>query len=993
MQGAEATDIRARTGVAGGAVGAGDDSSPLRGRVADEQRKVDQAAAGERSPDRAGALCGRDHEVDAALAVVERAPDSGLEFVWISGDPGIGKSRLLAEICARVADNGRDVVRGAATPFEQTRAFAPLLEALDCRRRGDDTRRTRIAHLAQSVVADLDPFRVTLEPVGVDGAREAIISLLDDLAEVSPLVVALDDVHWADHATITTLHVVATRLARRPITFVVTSRHDAARSDLDTFRANPAAPLTTIELGPLAPVDIDTLLRDVLGAAPNETTRRHFDGAGGHPFLCVALARGLRHEDAIHLDDAGQAALRHPTLPSSLRETVLRRMATMAPELTDVLRYAAVLGPVFDAHDLSVVLGASATQLARPLRQAIDAGMLAEQGARLAFRHALVRDVVYDDLPPALRRTLHRDIAVSLQGAGASADLVAAHARLGATPSDDVAAEMMTAGAGAIIPHDAASAIELLETAVATATAQSTAWSGAITDLVVALQWAGRVDDAEAWCHKGLELARAPLTRVALMVRLGWCRGMRSDYEGATQAIETACRVADVPASVQAVLQSEIATLAAWTFRTDLAESSAAAALELGDPTGVAEATVQARCIQSFLAMLRGDIGDAVSFARDATRRAIPLGDALIPSPHIYLGLALVFADEHEAARATIGEGRRRAREASDLWLSSRYDALEMFAALLAGRFDDALATADALVRVAESTGIRSGFPQAPAVAGIVSLQRGDVDAARHWLALALENQSGAGSEPVGLVFMWWLESALAAHDDDVTRAGHVLTTARQFFTAVAPVVDFLLGLDLVRYALASGDTGRPDAVAVADALDALAPRMSTPTAAAIAAVVRGIVDRNAEVLAGTLKLLRRSPSPILAGRAAEDAGRALMALGHVDEAPAFFGEAHARARVLGAAPDVIRLAHLRDRADPGSGSDTSEATPAPKLTRAERNVLSLVGEGLGNAQIAEHLAISKRTVESHLAKLYAKLGVQGRVALGNEARELGRDE
>ena len=157
------------------------------------------------------------------------------------------------------------------------------------------------------------------------------------------------------------------------------------------------------------------------------------------------------------------------------------------------------------------------------------------------------------------------------------------------------------------------------------------------------------------------------------MVRLGWCHGMRSDYEGATRAIETASQVADLPQAVRAVLHSEVATLAAWTFRTDLAASAAEAALELGDPAGATEATVQARCIQSFLAMLRGDIGDAVMLARDAARRAVALGDAHhalaapLPRARACIRRRPRGGTRHDRRRTAAGERRRRSLAAEPL--------------------------------------------------------------------------------------------------------------------------------------------------------------------------------------------------------------------------------------------------------------------------------------------------------------------------------------
>jgi hypothetical protein len=556
----------------------------------------------------AGALHGRDHELTVADAAIAACTTAGLVVVWIEGEAGIGKTRLLDEVVGRASSRGFTARRGAATPFERTRAFAPLLEALDCRRSSEDPRRAEVADRAAAVRAEFDPLRVTTEPIGAHEVREAVLALLDEASADGPLVVALDDVAWADAATFTTLGVAARRLAHRPIALVLTARPEDHRPEIDAFHGRVEPVLTTIALHPLPPAEMRALLAEAFGGVPSPTTVADFERAGGNPFLCLALARSALEDGVVSCDSDGRVRVAARSLPANLRETVLRRMAALPSSTTDVLRYAAVLGPVFAADDLAQALGTAAAQLAAPLQRAVRAGLLHSDGVRLGFRHALVREAIYDDLPVTLRGSLHRELATSLHAAGGHPSLVAHHAMLGASPGDQDAATFMVDGAACVVAHDTAFAVTLLERAAGVAVPLSRPWSRAVCDLVVALQWQGLVDTAEEWCRTGLALPVDPRTRVDLKVRLAWCRGMRGDLRGALGDIQDAALAADLPDDVRATLHSEAATLAAWTFQEAAlpVAAEAEAAVVLGDRSGDVAAAVQGRCVQSFLALMRG---------------------------------------------------------------------------------------------------------------------------------------------------------------------------------------------------------------------------------------------------------------------------------------------------------------------------------------------------------------------------------------------------
>jgi DNA-binding NarL/FixJ family response regulator len=369
-----------------------------------------------------------------------------------------------------------------------------------------------------------------------------------------------------------------------------------------------------------------------------------------------------------------------------------------------------------------------------------------------------------------------------------------------------------------------------------------------------------------------------------------------------------------------------------------------------------------------------GEVSEAVDLARDAIRRGVALGDALMPSPKLYLGLAQVFADDLAGAEAALGEGRRQVEAVADPWLASRYQATESVAALLSGRWTAAVDIAESLLRLADERGIHSAFPQVTAIAGLCELHRGDLARARAWLSRAQEQAAGPAAEPIGFLFLWWLDALLAGEDGDPARGVAVLGAGYDVLGAVTPIARLYFGPDLVRLAMAAGDPAR--AAAVADDLEALADLVGTATARAQAGAARGVADSDAARLLIAAADAERSPCRFLAARVAHDAGAALQRAGRYADAARCLHTAGVEYRHLGATLHAACLP-AEERLAPSRAG-----LPHADLTPAESRVLGLVREGLDNQVIADRLRVSKRTVESHLSKLYLKLEVRGRVAL-----------
>ena len=162
---------------------------------------------------------------------------------------------------------------------------------------------------------------------------------------------------------------------------------------------------------------------------------------------------------------SGRAETRTVSLPPTLRLTVLRRLSRLSEEALDVLRVASILGSTFSVTELALVTGRGVAELLPALRAAGDAGLLTDVGERLTFRHVLVRDALYYDLPSAVRMGLHREAGVRLGAAGGSLERAATHVALGAEPGDGEAVRWLRRGATSATSRAPATAVRLLERA------------------------------------------------------------------------------------------------------------------------------------------------------------------------------------------------------------------------------------------------------------------------------------------------------------------------------------------------------------------------------------------------------------------------------------------------------------------------------------------------------------------------------------------------
>ncbi len=329
-------------------------------------------------------LFGRDAELQQIAAALDRTVTSRRGGVLlVTGEPGIGKSRLLEAGVALARERRACVLQASAFESESIRPFALWIDAL----------RSVAPEAAASVFGQADHGnRAHL----FEGLSELLAAQLAD----HPVVLSFDDVHWSDESSASALHFVARSNAERPLLCLLAARVDELRDNTAVSRAlrelRQVSLLEEIRLGPLS----REALRELIHAyAPGARGERLSQDCGGNPLLAIELAR------AELAGGSGQ----------TLGELVQERLAAFEGDDGDVLRWAAVLAPRIDADTLARVTGVDWNHIGEVLESAARQAMLRPAGRGFRFSHELIARSIYAGISPARRRTMHGRVAELLE--------------------------------------------------------------------------------------------------------------------------------------------------------------------------------------------------------------------------------------------------------------------------------------------------------------------------------------------------------------------------------------------------------------------------------------------------------------------------------------------------------------------------------------------------------------------------------------------------
>ena len=923
-------------------------------------------------------------------------------WLAVSGEPGIGKTRLLAELCARAEARDHLVLAGSGAELERELPFGVWVAALD-----DHVAALGPSRLEALVGDRVDELARVLPSAGaaVPGglqderfrAHRAVRALLQGLAERRPVVLVLDDVHWADDASVELIAHLLRRPAGARLLVALAFREGGLPAGLRAALEAAAreGSVTELALSALSRDDADAFMGRELPAAMRDEIYRQ---SGGNPFYLEQLARAGGERQRPDRDALAG-------VPGAVAVALAQEIRQLGEPARRLAWGAAVAGDPAELGLAAAAAGLSEAEALGAIDELVAADVLRRTAVarRYAFRHPLVRRTVYEGAGEAWRLAAHARAAGALASRPGAIVERAHHLERCAAPGDAEAATVLERAAHQAAGRAPAVAATLFAAALRTLPGDGgDRRLGLLVALASAQSATGRLPEA-------LESLQASLAvlgpeRVDLRVRLiaacASCENVLGRHEAAHARLLRA--LADLPvggSAAAAELQVELAADA--LFHCDFAamarwaEAAAASvrALDDGGLRALADALV---CFAAY-STGRPDAAEAARATAAAGLDALPDDElaARLDLPY-YLGFAEYFCERYEDAARHLRRGVAVARVAGH----SRFVVFTMVGLAQAlerlGRLDEALGTAEAAVEAARL----SGNPQAVGFALVAeawtAAEAGDSEHARAAAEEAVAILEGldesvltrATHAHVGVI---WLE---------IGEPGRCVEQLRAAGLPDLPLIEpgrrgWLYAV-LARAELARGD--RDAAVAWAERSTATVDGLGLPLAEAWALHARALLALDDGDASGAAELALAAAgradavrTPVPAARCRALAGVALAAAGDRDAAVRLLTRAEEELRACHAErhrDEVARhLRRLGQRVSTRRRRFDRHHTLAD-LSRRELEIAERVALGRTNREIAGQLYLSEKTVEGYLTNVFTKLGVSSRAEV---AEAVGR--
>jgi len=911
-------------------------------------------------------LVGRGAELAVLGTALDRAARAQPTAVALIGEPGIGKTSLLTEL-GRMADaRGMLVLAGGASEFESDMPFWLFVDALDEYVRGlpparlaalDHDVHAELGHVLPSWSASAEHPRSSADQRY--RTHTAMRNLLELLAATSPLVLLLDDLHWADSGSIELLCALLRRPPAAPVLIGMTFR---PRQVPPRLVAGLDRGVTRLELGGLS---LDGSLR-LLGPGwdRGRATALH-DESGGNPFYLSQLART-------------QATQR----PQGVAAALAAEIALLDDDVRRALEGAAVAGDPFVPELAAAAAGLSEAAMTTAIDGLLRRDLVrpTDVPRRFRFRHPLVRRAVYDAAPGGWRLSAHERAANALAAVGAPAVSRAHHVVASARAGDAAAVEVLAAAGAAAAdraPAEAArwyrAALDLVPETAPDRLPLAIAHSGALAA-------AGHLADAADVLTRCLGLVSDVATRVRLTAQ---CAGLeltlgRLDTahrrlvacldelpeQGTAEGVALMCALAQ-----DGIYRFEYAAARDW------AERARVAARLLADPLPAATAVGWTAACCAF----GGDVETSGAACTELAAVVDGLSDEELgrsPDLAVNLSSAELLIDRY--AEASVHSERAlavaRAHGRDHHFPALFWTGLVRVAR---GRLPDAVALLDEAVEIARSTGRSSMLGWMLLARSTAATAAGDTETALDAAQESVDAMAGPG-----LSAAW----AALAHADALLAVGDAERAVQELTTVAALPVplrcrafEVLTGCAIARHRPADAERA---AAACAQVSDLGSARAVAARAGAVVALHQGDAPRAVELALAAAAGFAATPldeaqARLVASRALATAGRLELAAAEAERAAATFDRCGAPARRAAAERELRRLGHrrLHRRSRPGTG-DAGVAA----LTERELQVARLIIDRRTNAEIAAALFLSPKTVESHIRNLFHKLSVSSRV-------------
>lgn len=890
----------------------------------------------------------------------------------LSGDAGIGKTRLLQHALEIASDRGWTTMVVAP---DVDSALSPLGALIDAATRTDPP-----------LVTGDDLARLMQSPAPKYWLTRMVADGLESRARRAGVLVIVDDLQWLDAGSLGALSALIPDLQGVPVYWLLATRTGVYSAAHQRFLARVRELTVAVDLLPLDKPAVDDMARDALGALPGPRIEQALERAAGYPLLVLELLRGLEEEGLLQ-SALGIVDLIEHTLPARFGTSARVRLSHVSRDALRIAQIGSLYGRDFPLSGVLDILGQTASTAAPALQELLDLGFVVDTSTSFAFRHDTVQAAASDSLSPSLRRAMTREVIQRRLRAGEGVATLASAIMTVADAGDDESIELLLLAAQHLATTDVQGAAELLITG-AHLTSGNAAHADRVAAMLPLVLAGGRVEEALE-IGRSLSPLLAPDARAHISIAVAR-QLTESDFDGAIRETTAGLAIPGISSESRVGLLAVRALNFANKADEEGLRASLALARDAADDTrdGLALATLDAT--ESVLVFYQHDFDEAERLQRQALDRVSRVG---IPTGLWFPeGLWLAFlrnstGDCVEALRLT-EDGLAEVRAAKNVVAEAYWMMVRSRVLYNLGRLEDARAQAETVLDLGEQLGLGDFMN---ATAGIVlhriSLRTGDVPLRERVRPLIQSLADSAALTRTGnwSLAMEALERMRPAEAYEYSKLA--VATLRDATPSMTTPADFADDFVLANICRVAGDREAVDVV-VEVAQQRADQNPKNVFVAAVAQAARGIRDDSGDDLLAAAERLRQGCRPLVTATLFEAAG--IYSADTKQATSALTDAMHFYTR-CGATRDVTRvlqrLRNLGVHQRPIRGADIGDGTG---LSHRERQVAALISSGLTTQQIADELLLSPHTVVTYIRHIYAKWGLNTRREVAERYAELG---
>lgn len=934
-------------------------------------------------------------EREAEMSVISDTLDSAQagdgHAILVTGDPGIGKTTLLAAAAEAAGERGFRVLGVRADSLETELAFGvcgQLFGDLTAVPPGGDDPElfAGAAGNARPVLGGAAGIPPTIGEDRILSLIHGLYWLCANLADREPLLLIVDDAHWADSPSLRFLHYVARRLDGLNAALIAAARPTDRGTRTGELLAALAAEPTCASLEPqgLSAEAVARLVGHELGEVNPEFAAACHRLSKGNPLYLLELLRSARAR-GIDLTDGGARQLAE-LRPEGVADSVLSRLAGLGDQAKRIAEVAAVGGGRLKLRD-AATLAEVEVEAARAAADALAGASILDSGEPLRFSHPLVQGAVYGSVSEAERSGLHLRIAKLLRDGGAPRSAIAAQLLSAERGDGDWVIDELELAAAEAMAHGSPETASLLVGRALEENPPDERRGRLLVTQGLAETEAGRPEGAER-LTAAVERLPSPEERAGVLLALGTTLTMQARIGEATAAYERGLE--EIAGSGGVVARNLQAMCAIGLDHDTGVRAAALPRLEaLIEADGIDE-TATGRALLAHAASERAYQGGSVRELRDLAARATAPGldedDPMAFWAYFFSAYAYNDSDDFERAERAANKAQELAQARGSAVQAAAASHPRSFLNLRWGRVEAAVADAAATVEGAEA-GWRAGLPSGISVLGEALLERGELDRA----ARVCELPGGDEDWTRVISYMWLLDTRgridLERGDAEAAlekflRCGEMCE--RSLITNPS-VLAWRSGAALAAARLGERDQARELAeVELEWARDFGAPRATGIAQRTLGLVLGG--DEAIDLMREALATFESSPARLEHARTLVELGAALRRGSERKEAREPLREGLDMAHRCGAVAIAERA--QEELAAAGARPRRVELSGVESLTPSERRIASMAAEGLSNPQIAQALFLTRRTVEMHLTNAYRKLDITSRTDLPTALNE-----